>query len=315
MTYLIGVDEAGYGPNLGPLTIAASTWRVADGADCDLYEALSQSVSRVPTHDTVAIADSKALYKPGGGLRTLECGVLGALSQRTSAPATRDSLLAQLKADAIPRTPWNSVDDWPLPIDASPDEISAAGDRLGHGLAAGGVQLVDLRARLVFPDEFNALVERHGTKGAALSHCTLALVRQAVDAADAGTECVDVVCDKHGGRNRYAGLIQHHFAESWVTPITEGRAESRYRCDGPHAGVSLAFRTGGESHLPAALASMTAKYLREVFMREFNAYWAAQVPGIRPTAGYPVDAKRFKAEIDSAQRKLGIADAVLWRNK
>ena len=30
MTLLIGVDEAGYGPNYGPLAVAATAWRVAE---------------------------------------------------------------------------------------------------------------------------------------------------------------------------------------------------------------------------------------------------------------------------------------------
>ena len=28
MTLLIGTDEAGYGPNLGPLVVAATAWRI-----------------------------------------------------------------------------------------------------------------------------------------------------------------------------------------------------------------------------------------------------------------------------------------------
>ena len=27
---MIGIDEAGYGPNLGPLAVAATVWRVAE---------------------------------------------------------------------------------------------------------------------------------------------------------------------------------------------------------------------------------------------------------------------------------------------
>ena len=38
MPFLLGTDEAGYGPNLGPLVISASVWEVPDGGD-DLYAA------------------------------------------------------------------------------------------------------------------------------------------------------------------------------------------------------------------------------------------------------------------------------------
>ena len=39
MPYLLGTDEAGYGPNLGPLVISASLWEVPEGVrGDDLYE-------------------------------------------------------------------------------------------------------------------------------------------------------------------------------------------------------------------------------------------------------------------------------------
>ncbi len=45
MAYLIGTDEAGYAPNLGPLVITCTVWRVAKGpADLDLYRLLEAVV-------------------------------------------------------------------------------------------------------------------------------------------------------------------------------------------------------------------------------------------------------------------------------
>ena len=41
MAYLIGTDEAGYAPNLGPLVITCTVWRIAQQpADLDLYRLL-----------------------------------------------------------------------------------------------------------------------------------------------------------------------------------------------------------------------------------------------------------------------------------
>jgi hypothetical protein len=75
------------------------------------------------------------------------------------------------------------------------------------------------------------------------------------------------------------------------------------------------FRAGGESFLPAALASMTAKYLRELAMGAFNAFWQTRINGLKPTAGYPLDARRFKHEIAAVQTALGISDHLLWRQR
>jgi hypothetical protein len=44
-------------------------------------------------------------------------------------------------------------------------------------------------------------------------------------------------------------------------------------------------------------------------------FWARRVPGRRPTAGYPADARRFKHDIAAAQIALGIDDRAIWRSK
>jgi ribonuclease HII len=62
-----------------------------------------------------------------------------------------------------------------------------------------------------------------------------------------------------------------------------------------------------------ALASMVSKYIREIFMHHWNAYWQQQVPGLRPTAGYPGDALRFLQAIEQARLQLGLEEAVLRR--
>ncbi|MEM1304713.1 MAG: hypothetical protein AAGG46_07435 [Planctomycetota bacterium] len=326
--WLIGVDEAGYGPNLGPLVIGATAWRVNAGSrtsdpPIDLYTALATAVSdapaRDPDGDRLAIADSKRLYKPGSGWRLLELGVLGALAAGDRPVGDSDELLTALQAEAGDGEPsaWRRGEPIALPVDAGPEEVPAASARFADACGSAGVAPPRLRARLVQPDEFNTLVEQHGTKGAALSHVTIGLLRSLVDSlvdSLANVLPVRVVLDKHGGRNRYASLLQHHFPEQWIETLTESRAESRYRTRLPSGvPIELTFRTGGEAFLPTALASMTAKLVREIEMRRFNTFWRRHLPHLKPTAGYPFDAKRFKAEIAAKQSELGIDDHTLWR--
>lgn len=64
-----------------------------------------------------------------------------------------------------------------------------------------------------------------------------------------------------------------------------------------------------------ALASMTAKYLRELHMVLLNRYWADQIPDIKPTAGYPQDAGRFIGEVEGIRRQLGIDSGLLVRSR
>ena len=63
------------------------------------------------------------------------------------------------------------------------------------------------------------------------------------------------------------------------------------------------------------MASLVCKYVRELSMELFNQFWSEHVPGLKPTAGYPLDAVRFKQDIAEAQTKLGITDDVLWRER
>ena len=86
MAYLIGTDEAGFGPNLGPLVVSATVWHVPDGTRFDeLYRLTEDAIAPSPgqvgsgTAPCVAMADSKALYRPGKGLGNLEYGVLAAM--------------------------------------------------------------------------------------------------------------------------------------------------------------------------------------------------------------------------------------------
>jgi hypothetical protein len=146
-----------------------------------------------------------------------------------------------------------------------------------------------------------------------LSRITLELIRDSLDGLP--LEPVEVICDKHGGRNRYAGLIADCFDVGLISTQCESREKSIYRATETGRPVDFVFSARAECYMPVALASMTSKYLRELAMMAFNRFWCGQVEGLLPTAGYPSDAHRFKTQIASMQAHLGIDDAVLWRAK
>jgi|tagenome__1003787_1003787.scaffolds.fasta_scaffold20823544_1 ribonuclease HII len=368
MGILIGMDEAGYGPHLGPLVVAASAWYVPDeiaaaetstatrsgrrkSADSahdgndndgntavldspadfrnpksrvDLYRVLRSIVAKSRSDRRIAIADSKVLYAPGLGLRQLERGLHAVLLSMRQTLSCWSEIVQYCGADLDghhARVCWPERHDCSLPVDATSVELRRLEARLTRLCDATGVRPLLIRARLVFPQQFNQLIDHYDNKATALSNVTIGLLREVMDAIPAlvaetsQAAPIFAVCDKHGGRNFYTAILQHHFSEHWIAPVFESHAESHYEWGQPEAPTRVVFQMNGERFMPTALASMTAKYLRELSMQAFNKYWQAHIPEIKPTAGYYRDAWRFKKEIAAKQKELGIEDYAVWRTR
>jgi hypothetical protein len=319
MPYLLGTDEAGYGPNLGPLVIAATAWRVPARMRPEaLYERLSKAVcdGQDSADPRLAIADSKQLYQAGGSLAPLERGVLSALTVLARRPATWKALWTHCDRACVAQVeglPWHAEYDEPVPVACEPAHVADLATLLSEACAAARVGLVDLQATLLFPAAFNQAVTRTDNKAEVLSLATLELARRTIDTLE--NDDVLVVCDKHGGRARYAALLQHVFPDSLVQVRQETRELGVYRLTHGERPVEFRFLMQGERMLPTALASMTAKYLRELAMRPFNAFWQKHVADLRPTAGYPSDSRRFWQAIRPACERLAIDRAILWRER
>lgn len=319
MTFVLGTDEAGYGPNLGPLCIAASAWEVPEEFAAEsLYRRLSACVTNKAeaAANKLAIADSKQLFKAGGPLGILERGVLAALAAIDRLPKCWRDAWRALDGESLGQIdgqPWHDGFNELLPLDTSAELLSSGTVVATSGCGKRGVRVADLQASVLFPAAFNSAVNRLGNKAEVLSLTTLQLAKRVLESLPAGKAIV--FCDKHGGRNFYAALLQHVFPEELVRPGLESSKLSVYQVRlGPRI-VEFRFQPKGERHLPTALASMTAKYLRELAMRPFNGFWQRQVPDLRPTAGYFGDAQRFFTEIRAAKERLAIADHMLWRER
>jgi ribonuclease HII len=317
--WIIGTDEAGYGPNLGPLVIAGIVLKVPELWDSEsLYDHLRHCVTdQVSDRSRCIFADSKLLYKPGQGLQRLEENVLAAATNVLSEPAgnwqsfwNRMTTATESERSELP---WYKDFDRDLPLAAAQSRIDELGAQLRSGLADAGVKLTAVRVRVVLTPEFNRRVARAGSKADILTDTTLRLVQSLSESLPDGL--VMIHCDKHGGRNHYLPALQTVFPERLVEVRCEGRTKSEYRWGASQRRRQIQFVAKGDRLLPSALASLFAKYVRETAMLAFNAFWQHQIPSIKPTAGYPQDAKRFHAEIGPVQRKLGIPDEILWRVK
>ena len=393
MTLIIGTDEAGYGPNLGPLVVAATAWRVeATPANAAVYletavagaqrdtealwpEKIRQRGNRRASGRTMPLwADSKHIYRAGAGFCALEQGVLVALSlvndpdadtfahawhaghagpvigspvnQTNTVPRQWPSLEAALGQIGPEIADWRTSDvasesgghpsttQWALlptlclPHQADADACCARAAGMRMILDALGVSLVAVACRAIYPTQFNALLCQGLNKSDILSRTTLALAASLRTKANA--EPALIWCDRHGGRKHYSALVAQHFGATLVQTLAETPARSAYRVpaqakadlteaqadlnQAQAANLDIEFNVGGESQVPVAVASMTAKYVRELAMHAFNAFWSSRSPGLNPTAGYPVDALRWRCEARDAIAQAGVRDKDLWRS-
>ena len=317
MPWVVGIDEAGYGPNLGPLVQAAAAVRLplGDLAGWDTLKAAARKAGgRWGRDKRVVIDDSKKVYHGVNALERLERGISApfALVEPTVGDVLRKMTPAWCR-DELVREAWYDPNQ-PAPVASAPDVILQDLEHFSANVPEG-VKFTWPIALVTPPPWFNQVVEATGSKASLLTNGLIELLKEACDSIP-GDEQVIFLCDKQGGRNYYGSLLKQAFADAAVCPDLETAEESRYRIEGLNRAVSVVFRpkADGDS-IAVALASMLCKYLREVCMTQFNAFWAKHVPGIAPTAGYPVDAKRFVEEIRPALERLNIPEAAVWRVK
>lgn len=326
-TILVGIDEAGYGPLLGPLTVGMTVFAVpgpkeGEQAVPDLWKVLASGVCREPGRGgkadalgRIAIADSKEL-KLSSSVKTthplvhLERGVLTALHCAGHEVLPDDGTMhdgrlfgalgAQMASEA-----WYTG-EISLPCAHGVGSLRIAANLLDRALRASCVEILAMKCRVVGEREFNDLAVNHGGKAATTGRALrehLQFVWERWGAMHEGRTTLGIVCDRQGGRAAYAKFLESALPGASVTIVEESEHRSRYTVEGVNSRgetcrAGIAFLVEAERHhMPVALASMTAKYVRELAMERFNRYWLRRASEVsvelKPTAGYAMDAGRW----------------------
>jgi len=294
---LAGVDEAGLGPILGPLVVAGVTMRGPEGIDP--WQGLAGVISRGrPAIGQIQVADSKKVKQGPHGMARLERTVLSFWTAwHGSLPTCTEELLEACGVDLgrLRRCPWYADLSHRLPLHSSREDIELAAHLLRRTLAEVEIEILHMALRPVEVEEFNLLIERTDNKSVAHFHAYAEVISALLANMPDGSH---LVADRCGGRSHYAQILRERCPDMTVQVIHERVDSSAYRLLKDGRALRLTFASRGEERaFPTALASCCAKYLRELLIYALNTWFCRQVPGLRRTAGYYVDGKRFLADI------------------
>ena len=279
---LLGLDEAGYGPFLGPLCVGAAVFRAplddADKPPC-LWQALSDAVCRspkesVPRRPRLCVNDSKALKRPAkhgpdghaAALAEIELSLLAFLQHREGDPVANDSdLFARMACATLREDARRDPRALPLNHDAGLVALRAA--TLARAMSAARVELHTLRVGALDPDRFNEQCAKHGSKAAVTACMALARLRDlwgqlASDEEDGDSETPRMgyaFLDRQGGRTDYAAFLASIDPEATLETVRRGDDRSAYALrDGRRELRVLVEVEADSKRFPVALASMAA---------------------------------------------------------
>lgn len=323
-----GIDEAGYGPMFGPLLVGRAVLTIPRVTRDEmptppqLWQRLRRAVCRQlqGAHGRLVVNDSKKVHTPAAGVRHLERGVLtfaGLAGYR--GVNLRDWLdwLGESCHHRLEHLPWYSAtDDRPwdaLPGACTSGEIAVARNLLETTCQRIGVGIAELGAAVVFEDRFNRMVSATRSK-ASTSFTFVAGHLQHLWQRYAEHHPM-VVVDRQSGRSRYRELLALTFPEAEIQILDEQPERSAYELmAGGSRRMTVSFEVEADAnHMPTALASMTAKYTRELLMARFQTWFTRAAPDVKPTAGYASDAQRFWREIEPRIGELAIDPSLLVR--
>jgi hypothetical protein len=274
------------------------------------------SKNRLRTGKKIHVNDSKAVYTPSAGLKELEKGVLAIVGACGDWPGDLNGFLGRVSPEVVGELEeyawYRGFEGERFPCEADGMGVKLFANGLRHEMERSGARCVHYAARVLPERQLNRQLTATRNKSSVLF--SVAAMHLDHLLRHYGTQDLVIFCDRQGGREHYGHLLRLMFDEWALEIVGEAEGRSEYRLVRGGHGVRIVFCEKAEAQcLPVAAASMLCKYLREVLMRRFNAYWREQMPGVAPTAGYYSDGMRFLKDIEAKRAELGIPDEHLIR--
>lgn len=302
---VVGVDENGLGPQLGPLVATALVAEVED-YDADRFRALGFDLAVGDSKQTSAFGRMEHAEGVALALAELEAGRV---------PKTFDELLEALSLDGVLslRAPcpdrktakqcWDPELKLPM-YEGDVDE----GRAILRKLKRGGFRIRRLRTTLACAGVLNEALDAGRKK---LQVDLNLFERLLIDAAASFDEPLRAYCGLVGGIRNYPKYFLH-FDPDAVKTVSEKKGLFEYEVD--EVGSVIFEIKADDHHLPVGLASMLGKYVRELGMARIIRYYREHDEALPKASGYHDSVtKRFVEGTVELRKKLEIYNGCFRR--
>ncbi len=275
---IVGIDENGYGPILGPLIITASAFKVEKRED--LWRILDISRNPDDYPQKLIVADSKKLFSRNS-LRRRQFGektvsiFFSLLFEKL--PADSDEFLSKvllnfslfpklcLESKSRYQLCWGKIS---LPLWLKKKDIIKELEGLKKKLKREKVKFVSLKSICICPFQFNKLVKEKNKSYVNY----LQFEKLIFYFLQKKEKRFFVFADKIGGRKDYFLYLKSGLLKDWDCRILEERKEiSSYELKFEKKVAIISFlQKGEEKEFPIALSSLFGKYIREIFIKRIT---------------------------------------------
>jgi len=259
---IVGIDENGLGPLLGPLIVTAAAFK-AKTYDKDTFWKLAGP--DLPADDSKVLFSAKHPAKSESaflswlnifGAKTLsQADLLNEIGVKPYAPLPCKTPAQICEPSQAPLPAWSNK---------KPQELSLA---IWNRFDRLGIKAHTIKAHQACPGLLNQELAKEGMNKFRFDFELMIDLVKKLGAKQNGD--LLALCGKIGSTRRYGPWLKA--IDCQITDIVEETAKcSTYKIDG--VGTLSFIRDGDGEHLPIAVASMVGKYLRELAMDQINAH-------------------------------------------
>ncbi len=332
---IVGIDENGYGPVLGPLIITASAFKVKKRGN--LWRVLNISKNPDDYPEKIIVADSKKLFSRSS-LKRCQMGelVVSAFFYLLfkTLPENPDKFLSKIilnfslfpqlckKSKSKYRPCWEEI---LLPLWLKEvvvqgfslakieERIKREAEELRKRLREEEIKFLGLKSICICPFQFNRLV-----KGKSKSYLNYLQFEKLISYFLRKKEKEFLIfADRIGGQRRYMSLLKSGLLKNWrCRTLEENNEVSSYELNFKEKKLRISFlQNGEEKEFLIALSSLCGKYIREIFMARINNFFQNYNPGLKAVSGYrdPLT-KDFIKKTISLRKRLKINEECFLRN-